>query len=412
MDMTSGTRWRCRAVATGCALTLAVGAAFSQGAVWVVDDDGGVGVDAVSIQTAVDGASNGDVILVRPGDYDGFDVMGRGLHIVADGIGVAVNGAIVVEGQGLSNPLVLRGLSLGSTGLIDLRTSSGRLWIEDCTASGASLSTCQSAAFIRCAFASSTTVSGMRSFKSKGFVLETSVSSGDGVPGALDDKLGIPLPGGQGVHGLRLDGNDEIFASASAFSAGDGGDGLDPDGMGNGCSSGGTGGFGISVFGTTSLVHAQQSTFAGGIGGAAGLGCAAGGPGGELQAFPPGQNPIDVVGKVPRSLVANSPVREGGVLTIDVDAEPNDTLFLLFGFEQQHVFLPGLAGALLIGNFAVTAGSFAVPASGELSLPIVVPDLGPGIESVTVFLGGGFIGAGGERVLGSSTAVALLDASL
>lgn len=39
------------------------------GATWVVDDDGGAGVDYTTIQAAADAASAGDTIEVRGGSY-------------------------------------------------------------------------------------------------------------------------------------------------------------------------------------------------------------------------------------------------------------------------------------------------------------------------------------------------------
>ena len=52
--------------------------------VHVVDDDGGPGLNATSIQAAVDAASEGDSILVRDGAYGRFEVVGKSLSIVGD----------------------------------------------------------------------------------------------------------------------------------------------------------------------------------------------------------------------------------------------------------------------------------------------------------------------------------------
>ena len=52
------------------ALLIAVGA----GHVWIVDDDGGVGVDFTDIQPAVSAAAPGDSVLVREGSYRPFSV--------------------------------------------------------------------------------------------------------------------------------------------------------------------------------------------------------------------------------------------------------------------------------------------------------------------------------------------------
>ncbi|MHC5212780.1 MAG: right-handed parallel beta-helix repeat-containing protein [Planctomycetota bacterium] len=62
------------------ALTLATPAAADT---YVVDDDGGPGVDFTDIQPAVDVASPGDLIVVRDGTYGTF-VLEQGLRLVAD----------------------------------------------------------------------------------------------------------------------------------------------------------------------------------------------------------------------------------------------------------------------------------------------------------------------------------------
>src|SRR5262245_8459089 len=48
---------------------------------WVVDDDGGAGVDFTDLAAAVAAATDGDVVLVRPGSYGAFVLSGKGLRI-------------------------------------------------------------------------------------------------------------------------------------------------------------------------------------------------------------------------------------------------------------------------------------------------------------------------------------------
>lgn len=54
---------------------------LAQADIFVVDDDGGAGVDYTDIQAAIDGANHGDVVIVNPGNYAGF-VLDRGLTLL------------------------------------------------------------------------------------------------------------------------------------------------------------------------------------------------------------------------------------------------------------------------------------------------------------------------------------------
>jgi hypothetical protein len=52
---------------------------------WVVDDDGGAGVDFTSLPAAVTAAGRSDILLVRPGVYAPFAVTGKSIHIFGSG---------------------------------------------------------------------------------------------------------------------------------------------------------------------------------------------------------------------------------------------------------------------------------------------------------------------------------------
>jgi hypothetical protein len=64
-------------------IALAALAPLASAGVWIVDDDGGPGVDFTDLQPAIDAASPGDLVVVRAGEYGPF-VLDIGLRIVAE----------------------------------------------------------------------------------------------------------------------------------------------------------------------------------------------------------------------------------------------------------------------------------------------------------------------------------------
>ena len=69
-------------ISAATALILAGTNLPAQAQIWTVDDGGGA--DFTAIQSAVNAASTGDVVLVRDGDYAEFTLTGKGISILAD----------------------------------------------------------------------------------------------------------------------------------------------------------------------------------------------------------------------------------------------------------------------------------------------------------------------------------------
>jgi hypothetical protein len=101
--------------------------------VYVVDADGGAGADFTSLQAAVDGAADGDILLVRNGFYDGFSVSGKALSMLAfDGANVLVAGDVTISGIPTGAALTLRGLALNAPGsVLEVSGSGGSVRLED-----------------------------------------------------------------------------------------------------------------------------------------------------------------------------------------------------------------------------------------------------------------------------------------
>jgi hypothetical protein len=109
-------------------LASAGGGAF--GATWIVDDDGGPGVDFTDIPPAIAAASTGDLILVRTGGYSGF-VLDKDLVVVADtghapGLGKK---SAIIRNIGKGRFARLAGFSMRS---LAIRNCGGTVQVDDC----------------------------------------------------------------------------------------------------------------------------------------------------------------------------------------------------------------------------------------------------------------------------------------
>jgi len=84
---------------------------------WIVDDDGGSGVDFTDLPAALTAASHADVIHVRPGIYTGFSTS-KGVRIIAEP-GAAVNLSFIrVENLPASRTFAVSGLAMGTLQLL------------------------------------------------------------------------------------------------------------------------------------------------------------------------------------------------------------------------------------------------------------------------------------------------------
>jgi hypothetical protein len=89
------------------ALILAAGPASAS--TWIVDDDGGPGVDFTTIAAAEAASIAGDVILVRPGNYAGF-TLDAGVAILGD-TGASITTALTIQGVPAGARATLAGFS-------------------------------------------------------------------------------------------------------------------------------------------------------------------------------------------------------------------------------------------------------------------------------------------------------------
>src|SRR5690606_35628687 len=127
------------------AVALAPGAVLAANQVHVVDAAGGSG-GHTTIQAAVDAASDGDVVLVRPGTYGALDIQAKGIAVLAD---PGPSGArprverVAVWSIAAAQRVTLRGLEIRQTPgffappeALSVAGCSGELVVEDCEVFG------------------------------------------------------------------------------------------------------------------------------------------------------------------------------------------------------------------------------------------------------------------------------------
>ena len=82
--------------------------------VLVVDETGGG--DFVGVQGGINGANDGDTVLVKSGDYGRLWVTGKSLNIVADrGAQVHIDGAIRVRGLTIDQGVTISGIEVDAS---------------------------------------------------------------------------------------------------------------------------------------------------------------------------------------------------------------------------------------------------------------------------------------------------------
>src|SRR5262245_61420708 len=98
-----------------CALALAALSVSSAAQnVFVVAPVLGPGVFSTSIQSAVNAASDGDIVLVRPGTYGTVSMAGKGISVVSDGTGVV----LIFNANAFETPFNVVGLTSGQRVLL------------------------------------------------------------------------------------------------------------------------------------------------------------------------------------------------------------------------------------------------------------------------------------------------------
>lgn len=265
---------------------------------WTVDLAGGAGSHFTQIADAIAAASDGDVVVVRPGLYNQFS-LDKGLEIRAEP-GAAARAVVRLQNLASTQRAAIRGLqvvtlhvtnNLGPVVLEQLSVYSDPALIPFSSSEHLRIDACADVRVHRSNLASPGGQRGMEAvyvFDARVEFVECTLSAQAGKASATGD-------GGAGGHGLLVDDHARVhFVRSSTFGGaggaasgagmgGEGGDGIHsagdsevlvaglaldlivggPGGAASNCASSGRGGDGIELVGTSEL-RTSSATLAGG----------------------------------------------------------------------------------------------------------------------------------------------------
>jgi hypothetical protein len=384
-----------------------------------------------TIDAAIVAASDGDVILVKPGTYSGFTLVDKSLWIIAETAStVEVVNTAKIQSLSAEREVVVRGLKLlnsagpASSPGLEITNCLGPVRIEGCTIAGrqafpasqyyasaggpgAVVTSSARVAFLR------GTIDGGDGFYSEHQVAPSSAGNGltatnsslalydcqieGGIGGSTLDGPGDD--GGNGGHGVAITGG-ELFASGCEIRGGKGGNG-GPAGIFDPCGQGGNGGHGLS---STANAKGLDNVFVGASGGG---GCSpsfGGTPGVAISG-----SFVALTGNA-RHLRATTPVAEGNVISYILGGKPNDAVLIEAAPSAAHQYVPQNLGVLLLGP-STTLAALNLDSNGFAVHTYVVLELGSGVEAEKFHVQGYFTD-GTSVVLSSASEVVLLDSGL
>lgn len=415
----------------------AVAAPAIHAAVLVVDAAAGPSSGVfTSIQGAVLAAAPGDTILVRSGNYGPFKLNGKGLSVVADA-GAVVNVVNVpcdssyVHSIPANQSVLIRGMRFhpewcGTAGSVTVFESFGVFLCDGPVC----LDSCvfENGAPSLHVFNSKNVTVQRSTFEGIGFIEENYPTHGAMVTNSVVAFTDCSLTGGKGGSpnfshiepcflsnakdggdGLWVVGKSVVTVLRCSLVGGDGAPG-NPGSLPECCRPPSDGGNGIRLSGNAQgvpLVRAIDCEFGVGLPGQPALPCGSAVAG--LPAVVSAGSLLTSSSAAP-TLTDSSPTREGQTISFSVQGVPGDLISFLIAPQSNSVYLPAGVGPLLV-SVPFSAFVFgSVPPGGTLSANLTIAELGPGIDSVSVFAQVLACGGAGCRLGGGGTIV-LLDSS-
>ena len=417
-----------------CALSLTGPATSASAEVWVVRQNGPANFQ--TIQAAVDAASDGDVILVRSGSYDGFTVAQKGLRIQFDG-STAVGSPVEITGVPSGSLMTLSGmkvtLSYPDAAALTIRNSQGDVRVQDSVlhgspghkidmysadpaTSGAVVKICASVVLTGCNL---TGGEGLAYGELWGFapwgadaleVQSARVALYDCDLLGGDGENSWEAVGGGGGEGCRPAGTYEFFAGGTRIQGGHGGDGQDAGDCYDWPYPGGDGGHGL--FAGLAPIDLFDWICVGGSGGAGGEDCygfpEADGADGYGIHIGGGQTLTQHAGQF-RRMVLTSSSCAGSMSPVDVYGLPGDRVSLVVDDETDWVLDASVRGVWVPKDTSWQLPLGVIPASGVLNTQVALTAPGP---SPDVFVQLLTTTTNGQQYLGTPQHVLLFDSGV
>lgn len=325
----------------------------------VVDTNGGG--DFTSLAAATLAAADGDVLLVRPGDYGGDNVLinAKGLTIVKDGAGTVRGTGPSSTGNTSPSLIGIRNLPAGkevhlsglSYDMMEMGFCDGLILIEDFEPWDNDAPCQVSAILCNSVTISNSNLRGVDGYEFSGGQQNNGANGG----GAL------------GVH------DSTVTVYSTAMLGGDGDDGItDPYGCGNG----GDGGAGLFISGSASVMRHLDCTFSGGDGGNGD--CSNGLPGPNINNSGGTLIPLEMM---VYPITGDAVIREGNTYTLSIEGVPGDKPALLTSTLMLQRNLSPSVGVLHLRAPLTVEYLPPIPDSGVLNFDVAIPMLPDGMDS-------------------------------
>jgi len=355
----------------------------------VVDEAAGPGSDYSTISAAVFFANDGDIILIRPGNYGNANINNKSLTLIGDGAVRPVLASINVAILDANKQVALRGLACTENAgfanqLLHILDCAGAVLVEDCifevevsgqpNTTGIRIVDSDKVSVTRCLVkgANGYTIflgpgvkggPGLEIYNSNVYLYGTSVDGGKGADAELNTLLKLVWGSSPGGPGVMFNGGF-LFIAGCDISGGPGGDGLEFSGTGYQSSDGGDG---VELNGMAVTLDSMV------MGGLAGVD-----PPGYPQvgldgvAFDIHGGSVQTIAESYRSCEMEAPVKNLDQLTLTVTGVPGEFAWLLLSDSPGINYYPEYRGALAPGFPLNLIFLGALPPSGTLQLTSTV----------------------------------------